>query len=156
MSAMSPRAIHCGHDLATSPASSSWINQVDRFFALLSEQEIKRGVHRSTAEVEARSTPISEPVTPIPKPFRCTKSANDILGSIERFCRRTIGECLDDIPNTNPPMISAEQERRDKNQDIAIAYYIWNKCHGRTKDDFLASGNKRNTEHSVDQIEPAA
>src|SRR5208282_642050 len=35
------------------PTSSSWINQVERFFALLSEQQIKRGVHRSTAELEA-------------------------------------------------------------------------------------------------------
>src|ERR1700752_409430 len=35
------------------PTSSSWINQVERFFALLSEQQIKRGAHRSTAELEA-------------------------------------------------------------------------------------------------------
>jgi hypothetical protein len=35
------------------PTFSSWINQVERFFALLSEQQIKRSVHRSTAELEA-------------------------------------------------------------------------------------------------------
>ena len=34
------------------PTSSSWINQVERFFALLSEQQIKRGAHRSVAELE--------------------------------------------------------------------------------------------------------
>ena len=33
--------------------SSSWLNQVERFFALLTEQQIKRGTHRSTAELEA-------------------------------------------------------------------------------------------------------
>ena len=35
------------------PTSSSWINQVERFFALLTERQIKRGAHRSTAELEA-------------------------------------------------------------------------------------------------------
>src|SRR5499427_7681385 len=35
------------------PTSSSWINQVERFFALLSEQQIKRGAHQSIAELEA-------------------------------------------------------------------------------------------------------
>ena len=30
------------------PTSASWINQVERFFALLTEQQIKRGAHRST------------------------------------------------------------------------------------------------------------
>ena len=35
------------------PTSASWINQVERFFALLTERQIKRGAHRSTAELEA-------------------------------------------------------------------------------------------------------
>ena len=35
------------------PTSSSWINQVERFFALLTEQQIKRGAHRSIKELEA-------------------------------------------------------------------------------------------------------
>src|SRR5205823_12461000 len=30
------------------PTSASWINQVERFFALLTDQQIKRGAHRST------------------------------------------------------------------------------------------------------------
>ena len=38
------------------PTSSSWVNQVERFFALLSEQQIKRGIHRSVAELEAAIT----------------------------------------------------------------------------------------------------
>ena len=43
------------------PTSSSWINQVERFFALLSEQQIKRGVHRSTAELEAAINTYQDP-----------------------------------------------------------------------------------------------
>ena len=35
------------------PTSASWINQVERFFALLGEQQIKRGAHRSIKELEA-------------------------------------------------------------------------------------------------------
>ena len=72
------------------PTSSSWINQVERFFALLSEQQIKRGVHRSTAELEAAINTYIRTRNADPKPFRWTKSADDILASIERFCRRTI------------------------------------------------------------------
>jgi transposase len=69
------------------PTSSSWINQVERFFALLSEQQIKRGVHRSTAELESA---IDAYRNADPKPFRWTKPADDILASVQRFCRLTI------------------------------------------------------------------
>ena len=72
------------------PTSSSWINQVERFFALLTEQQIKRGAHRSTQELEAAITAYIEARNKDPKPFRWTKSADDILASIERFCRRTL------------------------------------------------------------------
>jgi len=74
------------------PTSSSWINQVERFFALLSEQQIKRGVHRSTAELEAAINAYIKTRNADPKPFRWTKSADDILASIDRFCRRTISD----------------------------------------------------------------
>jgi len=72
------------------PTSSSWINQVERFFALLTEQQIRRGAHRSTAELEAAIATYIDTRNADPKPFRWTKSADDILACIERFCRRTI------------------------------------------------------------------
>ena len=72
------------------PTSSSWVNQVERFFALLSEQQIKRGAHRSVVELEAAITAYIKIRNAAPKPFRWTKSADDILASIERFCRRTL------------------------------------------------------------------
>jgi transposase len=72
------------------PTSSSWINQVERFFALLSEKQIKRGVHRSTDELKADICAYIDARNADPKPFRWTKSADDILASIERFCRRTL------------------------------------------------------------------
>ena len=72
------------------PTSSSWINQVERFFALLTEQQIRRGAHRSTAKLEAAIERYIEAHNRDPRPFRWTKSADDILASIERFCRRTL------------------------------------------------------------------
>jgi transposase len=70
------------------PTGSSWINQVERFFALLSERQIKRGVHRSVADLQAAITAYIDHHNAEPMPFRWTKSADDILASIERFCRR--------------------------------------------------------------------
>jgi len=34
------------------PSSASWLNQVERWFALLSEKQIKRGTHRSTVALD--------------------------------------------------------------------------------------------------------
>ena len=73
------------------PTSASWINQAERFFALLTGQQIRRGVHRSTAALEAAIAAYIDARNAAPKPFRWTKSADDILACIERFCRRTIG-----------------------------------------------------------------
>ena len=72
------------------PTSASWINQVERFFALLGEQQIKRGAHRSTKELEAAIAAYIDARNADPKPFRWTRTADDILASIERFCRRTL------------------------------------------------------------------
>jgi transposase len=72
------------------PTSASWINQVERFFALLTEQQIRRGAHRSTAELEAAIAAYIEARNADPKPFRWTKTADDILAAVERFCSRTM------------------------------------------------------------------
>jgi transposase len=72
------------------PTSASWINQIERFFALLTEKQIRRGVHRSTAELEAAITAYIETVNANPRPFVWTKSADNILASIKRFCLATL------------------------------------------------------------------
>src|ERR1700731_4924441 len=68
------------------PTSSSWLNQVERFFALLTDKKIRRGVHRNVADLQADISAFIERHNADPKPFRWTKSADDILASIERFC----------------------------------------------------------------------
>jgi transposase len=72
------------------PTSSSWINQVERFFALVAEKQIKRGAHKSVKQLVAAIQTFITLHNKNPKPLRWTKSADDILASIERFCRRTL------------------------------------------------------------------
>ena len=67
-------------------SSSSWLNQVERFFASLTEKQIRRGVHRSVEELEAAITAFLDKHNADPKPFRWVKAADDILAAIERFC----------------------------------------------------------------------
>jgi transposase len=70
------------------PTSSSWLNQVERFFALITDKRIRRGVHRTIAHLEADIDAFIQQHNADPKPFKWTKSADDILASIERFCLR--------------------------------------------------------------------
>jgi DDE superfamily endonuclease len=68
------------------PTSRSWLNQGERFFAILTDKQIRRGVHRSVAELEAAIAACRDHHNAEPKPFRWVKSAADILAAIERFC----------------------------------------------------------------------
>jgi transposase len=72
------------------PTSASWLNQVERFFAHLTEHQLRRAVHRSTRELEAAIEAHIASVNADPQPFCWTKSADDILASIKRFCLATI------------------------------------------------------------------
>ncbi len=71
------------------PTSASWINQVERFFADLTMRQLQRGVHRSTRELQNAIETYIDQVNSDPKPFRWTKTADNILASINRFCLRT-------------------------------------------------------------------
>jgi hypothetical protein len=71
------------------PPGHRWINQVERFFANLTEQQIRRGVHRSTQQLEHDIRAFIDAHNAEPKPFRWTEAADDILASIQRFCLRT-------------------------------------------------------------------
>jgi transposase len=71
------------------PTSASWLNQVERWFATLTQNYIRRGTHRSTRQLEQAIRQYLELNNARPKPFVWSKSADDILASIERFCLRT-------------------------------------------------------------------
>ncbi len=71
------------------PTSASWINQVERWFGLLTERAIRRGVHRSVADLERDIHAFIAATNAEPKPFVWTKTADAILASVRRFCQRT-------------------------------------------------------------------
>jgi transposase len=78
------------HHLHFTPTASSWLNQVERFFALLTARRLKRGVHRSVEELEAAVLAYVERHNAEPKPFRWTRSADQVLAGISRACERTL------------------------------------------------------------------
>ena len=73
------------------PTSASWLNLVERFFAALTEKQIRRGVHRSVRELETAIKNYLAVTNESPKPFVWTKSADEILASVARYCARTSG-----------------------------------------------------------------
>src|SRR3954452_19489475 len=81
---------HLRYHLHFTPTASSWLNQVERFFALLTARRLKRGVHRSVEELEAAVLAYVERHNAEPKPVRWTRAADDILASVARFCSRTL------------------------------------------------------------------
>jgi hypothetical protein len=73
------------------PTSASWINQVERWFGLLTERALRRGVHRSVAELERDIHSFIAATNADPRPFRWVKTADDILASVKRFYLQTLG-----------------------------------------------------------------
>ncbi len=71
------------------PTSASWINQVERWFAELTRKQLQRGVHRSTNQLEADIRTFIDRHNDNPRPFKWTKSADEILASVKRFCQKT-------------------------------------------------------------------
>jgi len=78
------------YHLHFTPTHASWLNQVERWFALLSQRQIKRGSHSSVQELEAAIREFITVHNQQPKPFRWTKSADQILASIARFAASTL------------------------------------------------------------------
>jgi len=70
------------------PTGSSWINLVERWFAALTEKQLRRGVHRSTRELEAAIRHYIEITNGHAQPLVWTKTADEILASVARFCHR--------------------------------------------------------------------
>jgi len=77
------------------PTSASWINQVERWFAELTRKQLQRGVHRSTAELEADIVAFIKAHNENPKPYKWVKSADEILAAVKRFCQKTMSRTSD-------------------------------------------------------------
>jgi transposase len=81
-------AAHPRFHLHFTPTSASWLNLVERWFAKLTDKQIKRGAHRSTAALEAAIREYLTITNESPKPFIWTKTADEILASVARYCQR--------------------------------------------------------------------
>jgi transposase len=66
------------------PTSSSWLNLVERFFGLLTDKALRRGVFTSVKELETTIHDFIAHHNGDPKPFVWTKSANKILEKVKR------------------------------------------------------------------------
>jgi transposase len=70
------------------PTSSSWLNLVERWFAELTAKKLRRGAHRSVRQLNADIRAWIETWNQNPRPFVWTKTADQILDSIARYCER--------------------------------------------------------------------
>ena len=71
------------------PTSASWVNLVERWFAELTEKRIRRGSFRSTQALEKAIINYLDTYNSNPRPFIWTKTADQILNNIKKFCERT-------------------------------------------------------------------
>jgi transposase len=87
-------AIHkwlAGHPrfvLHFTPTSSSWLNLVERWFAELTTKKLRRGAHRSVRQLNTDIRAWIKTWNTNPKPFVWTKTTDEILESIARYCNR--------------------------------------------------------------------
>lgn len=81
-------ARHPRFHLHFTPTGASWLNLVERWFAELTNKQIRRGSHRSTRQLEDAIKEYLAVTNEDPKPFKWTKTADDILASVARFCQR--------------------------------------------------------------------
>jgi len=84
-------ARHPRFHLHFTPTGSSWINQVERWFGYLTDQMIRRGVHKSVQSLEADIRAWIASWNENPRPFAWTKTAEEILNSLARYIERISG-----------------------------------------------------------------
>jgi transposase len=81
-------AQHPGFVLHSTPTSSSWINLVERWFGELTTTLLKRGQYRSVRQLNAEIRDWIDTWNENPRPYIWTKTAEQILDSIKRYCQR--------------------------------------------------------------------
>ncbi len=77
---------HPEYHLHFTPTSASWLNQVERFFAQITERRIRRGVFTSVAQLERAIADYLAEHNKDPKPFAWTADADSILERLKRVC----------------------------------------------------------------------
>lgn len=70
------------------PTSASWLNLVERWFGELTNKKLRRGTHRSVRDLNTDIRAWIETWNNDPRPYVWTKTADEILDSIARYCTR--------------------------------------------------------------------
>src|SRR6202165_3088770 len=76
------------YHLHFTPTSASWLNLVERWFATLTDKQIRRGSHPGPRALIAAIKQYLAVTNETPKPLVWTKTSDEILASVARFCRR--------------------------------------------------------------------
>ena len=71
------------------PTSSSWLNMVERFFGVITDKRIRRGVFRSVNELEAAIRDFLQAHNEKPKIFKWTKDADTIMAKVMK-CKEAL------------------------------------------------------------------
>ena len=79
---------HPEYHLHFIPTSSSWLNQIERFFAEITEKRIRRGAFTSVGELEAAIEGYLQAHNQQPRPFVWTKSNDLILNKVRKLAER--------------------------------------------------------------------
>lgn len=80
---------HPRFEVHFTPTSASWINQVERFFAEITEKRIRRGAFKTVKALEESIEAYLADHNANPKPFRWVATADLILQKVEDICKRT-------------------------------------------------------------------
>jgi transposase len=72
------------------PTHSSWLNLVERWFALLTERQIKRAAHTSVRQLQEAIEQFLSVSNAAPRPFVWTKTADEILDKVARYAAATL------------------------------------------------------------------
>ena len=81
---------HPRFHLHFTPTHASWLNQVERWFAGLTDRQLRRASHRSKHELRRAIEAYIDSCNTNPRPFVWVKTADRILQSIARFAQRTL------------------------------------------------------------------
>lgn len=73
------------------PTYSSWLNQVEIWFNIITQKAIRRGTFRSVKDLKDKIQLFVDKYNPSSKPFMWTATADSILAKIERLCQRISG-----------------------------------------------------------------
>jgi transposase len=82
---------HPRFQLHFTPTSSSWLNQVERWFGLLTDKQLRRGAHKSVPALEQDIRAWVAAWNENPRPFVWTKTADEIFERLNQYLQRIPG-----------------------------------------------------------------